>query len=113
MTASGSLFPGTPSHRDEFQGQLGDCYLISALGSIADSDPAAIEDMFINNGDGTYTVRFYGGTYGTSANADGSTSDGFLNNACTADYMTVNSSLPVYSNGMLAYADYESYAATR
>ena len=33
--------------------------------------------MFINNGDGTYTVRFYTGTYGGSYNSDGSYSDGF------------------------------------
>ena len=41
--------------------------------------------MFINNGDGTYTVRFY------------------YNG--TADYVTVNSSLPNYY-GTLIYADY-------
>ena len=105
-TASGSLFPATPSHNDEYQGQLGDCYFISSLGTIADSNPAAIENMFIDNGDGTYTVRFYGGTYGAFYNADGSVSDGFTNNAGTADYVTVNCSLPVYSNGTLAYADY-------
>ena len=70
-TASGSLFPTTPSNNDEFQGELGDCYFISSLGTIADSNPAAIENMFINNGDGTYTVRFYGGTYGAFYNANG------------------------------------------
>ena len=87
-TASGSLFPSTPSNYNEYQGELGDCYFISALGTIADSNPAAIENMFVNNGDGTYTVRFY-------------TASG------TADYVTVNSSLPTY-NGMLIYADYGS-----
>ena len=105
-TASGSLFPTTPSHNDEYQGQLGDCYLISALGAIADSNPTAIENMFINNGDGTYTVRFYTGTYGANVNADGSISDGFTNNAGTADYVTVNLSLPTGFGGTLAYADY-------
>ena len=48
---------------------MGDCYFISALGTLADSNPAAIENMFINNGDGTYTVRFYTGTYGPIYNA--------------------------------------------
>jgi len=85
MKASGSLFPVTPSNKDEFQGELGDCYFISSLGTIADSNPAAVENMFVNNGDGTFTVRFY---------ANG-----------TADYVTVNSSLPTYY-GTLAYADY-------
>ncbi len=59
MQASGSLFPQTPSHTNEYQGELGDCYFISSLGMIADSNPQAIENMFVNNGDGTYTVRFY------------------------------------------------------
>ena len=58
MQAKGSLFPQTPSHNDEYQGELGDCYFISSLGMIADNNPQAIENMFINNGDGTYTVRF-------------------------------------------------------
>ncbi|HEV3344229.1 MAG TPA: LEPR-XLL domain-containing protein, partial [Pirellulales bacterium] len=58
-TVSGSLFSGTPSHANEQQGMLGDCYFISSLGTIADSNPTAIENMFINNGDGTYTVRFF------------------------------------------------------
>ena len=112
-TASGSLFPTTPSNNDEFQGELGDCYFISSLGTIADSNPAAIENMFINNGDGTYTVRFYGGSYGTFYNANGTVSDGFANNTGTADYVTVNCSLPTYSNGMLAYADYGATLPTR
>ncbi len=28
-STAGSLFPHTPSHLDEYQGELGDCYLIS------------------------------------------------------------------------------------
>ena len=88
---AGSLFPHTPSHTDEYQGELGDCYFISALGTLADSNPAAVENMFINNGDGTYTVRFYTGTYGTIYNySDGSISAGFTNNQITADYVTVD-----------------------
>ncbi len=82
--ASGSLFPVTPSHNDEFQGELGDCYLISSLGTIADSNPQAVENMFINNGDGTFTVRFYSGS--------------------TPSYVTVNLSLPTYE-GAFIYAD--------
>ena len=106
-STAGSLFPQTPSHTDEYQGELGDCYFISALGTLADSNPAAVENMFINNGDGTYTVRFYTGPYGTIYNySDGSISAGFSNNAGVADYVTVNCMLPVNSNGLLAYADY-------
>ena len=64
-------------HNNEYQGELGDCYFISSLGTIADSNPAAIENMFINNGDGTYTVRFYTGTYGDSSTPTARISDGF------------------------------------
>ncbi|HEX4148444.1 MAG TPA: C2 family cysteine protease, partial [Pirellulales bacterium] len=108
-TAAGSLFPTAPSHNNELQGELGDCYFISALGTIADKNPAAIENMFINNGDGTYTVRFYTGNYGSSYNSsDGSYSDGFTNGSGTADYVTVNLSLATTASGMLYYSDYGS-----
>jgi D-serine deaminase-like pyridoxal phosphate-dependent protein len=78
--ASDPLFSSAgPSYTDLSQGDLGDCYLLSALGSIAKASPQDIENMFINNGDGTYTVRFF-------------TSSG------TADYVTVNTALPVSSS---------------
>ena len=108
--ASGSLFPATPSHNDEHQGGLGDCYFISALGAIADSNPAAIKNMFIDNGDGTYTVRFYGGTYSYFL---GGIIAGFTNNTGTADYVTVNCALPTYSGGTFAYADSGSSASSQ
>jgi hypothetical protein len=106
-STAGSLFPRTPSHSDEYQGQLGDCYFISALGTLADSNPAAVQNMFIDNGDGTFTVRFYTGTYGTIYNYnDGSISAGFKDNIGTADYVTVDRMLPTSAAGMLVYADY-------
>ena len=83
-TTAGTLFNSAgPSTNDEHQGELGDCYFISALGSIADSSQAAIQNMFIDNGDGTFTVRFY------------------YNG--TPDYVTVNRQLPVTSNGTLIF----------
>jgi len=113
-SAAGSLFPHTPSHTDEYQGQLGDCYFISALGTLADSNAAAVQNMFIDNGDGTFTVRFYTGTYGTIYNySDGSISAGFTDNHGTADYVTVDRMLPTSASGMLVYADYgANYANT-
>ncbi len=89
MTA-GPLFVGAPSSADMHQGDLGDCYLISALGALADSNPAAIENMFIDNGDGTYTVRFY----------SGNSAQGYV-----ADYVTVNDSLPGWQSGGLSLAN--------
>jgi hypothetical protein len=106
-SAAGSLFPHTPSHTDEYQGELGDCYFISALGTLADSNSAAVQNMFIDNGDGTFTVRFYTGTYGvTGYGSDGGIGAGFTNTQITADYVTVDRMLPTGTSGILAYADY-------
>jgi hypothetical protein len=87
---SGTLYGvgGTVSHTDEKQGALGDCYLISSMGSLADSSQNAVKNMMIDNGDGTWTVRFY-------SNA-------------TADYVTVNSRLPVDAKGNLIFQGYGS-----
>ncbi len=83
---SGPLFGSSgPSVADEHQGLIGDCYLISSLGTIADTAPAAIENMIVPNGDGTWTVRFF--------------------NNGKADYVTVNNELPT-SNGMLVFDGY-------
>ena len=73
QTVVGNLFNGVPSRADAKQGQLGDCYFIAALSAIADKNPDAVRNLFIDNSDGTYTVRFY------------------VNSV--ADYVTVNRSL--------------------
>ncbi len=76
---AGSLFgPQGPSYTDVHQGGVGDCYLLAAFGALASSNPSAIENMFHDNGDGTWTVRFY---------ADG-----------TPDYVTVDRDLPYQGN---------------
>lgn len=82
-TANGNLFNGNPSRADARQGYLGDCYFIASVAAIADSNASAIRNMFVDNGDGTYTVRFFNGT---------------------ADYVTVNRRLPSFANGTLAYS---------
>jgi hypothetical protein len=84
--ASGTLFgaPG-PKGTDVQQGNIADCYFLSCLGSTARNDPQAIRGMFINNGDGTYTVRLF--------------------NNGRADYVTVDSYLPE-SNGTFVCANY-------
>ena len=78
--AAGTLFgPNGPSPADMWQGDLGDCYFLSSMGAISQSNPQAIRNMFLDNGDGTWTVRFY--------------------NNGVPDYVTVNSELPVDPSG--------------
>ncbi|MEZ6121903.1 MAG: C2 family cysteine protease [Planctomycetaceae bacterium] len=84
--SSGNLFNGNPSRSDARQGILGDCYFIAAVSAIADKNPNAVRNLFLDNGDGTYTVRFF---------ASGS-----------ASYVTVNRQLPASASGTLAYSGY-------
>jgi hypothetical protein len=84
--AQGVLFgKGGPRASDIAQGAVGDCYFMSGLGATATQAPATIRSMFINNGDGTYTVRFF--EYDAT------------NDTWRADYVTVNLELPVYQQG--------------
>jgi len=100
--ASGTLFgpQGQPSYQQIVQGEVGDCYLLAALGTLAQRDPQAIQAMITDNhdsltpGDDTYTVRFW--------NSDSN----------SWDYVTVDSELPVYSWGQLVYAGMGSYASS-
>jgi hypothetical protein len=68
------LWNGSPSWQDVAQGQEGDCWLMASLAEVAARNPGDIMSMFIDNGDGTYTVRFYHGS--------------------TPDYVTVDNWLP-------------------
>ena len=84
---SGTLFASsTPVYTDVRQGYLGDCYFVAAMGTIAKGNPTAVKNMFVDNGDGTWTVRFYSGT-------------------ATADYVTVDNQLPTDGSGNLVYSD--------
>jgi hypothetical protein len=89
--AGGTLFgsAGAPNYDDVAQGDAADCYFMSSLGQVALQAPTAIENMFINNGDGTYTVRFF--------------------NNGVPDYVTVNMELPSASDGSFAYANQYQY----
>jgi hypothetical protein len=80
-TAAGSLFgaDGTFSFTDVRQGGLGDCYFLASLASLAQQFPSAIQNMFIDNGDGTFSVRFFGAYDGTVTTG--------------AEYVTVNREL--------------------
>ncbi|MEH2196116.1 MAG: C2 family cysteine protease, partial [Nostoc sp.] len=81
---SGSLFQNGISADDIKQGDLGDCYYMATLSSIAQEKPNYIQNMFIDNGDNTFTVRFF-------------------NNA-VANYVTVDQYLPTNAYGQLIYA---------
>jgi hypothetical protein len=74
--AQGNLFQSGISYQDVNQGIVGDCYFLASLAAVALKTPKVIEDMFIDNGDGTYTVRFF---------KEGK-----------ADYLTVDRFLPTY-----------------
>jgi hypothetical protein len=57
-TAFGPLFVAGPHAVDVDQGRAGTCYLLAAAGAIAAVRPSVIEGMFLDNGDGTFGVRF-------------------------------------------------------
>jgi hypothetical protein len=73
----GNLFQGGISYTDVAQGKVGNCYFPASLAETALRTPATIQNMFIDNGDNTWTVRFY---------HDGK-----------ADYVTVDNQLPTTS----------------
>jgi hypothetical protein len=50
---------GVPVVTDVNQGQLGDCQLMASLAEVAYRDPDAIESMFSDNHNGSYTVRLF------------------------------------------------------
>jgi hypothetical protein len=81
---AGSLFVNGATYDDVHQGYLGDCYIMTALAETSLRDNSAITNMFIVNGDGTYTVKFF-------------------NNGQPV-YVTVDSYLPSDVNGRAVYA---------
>ncbi len=88
--ASGSLFgPGGPSNLDVVQGDIADSFLLSPLAEAALRSPSLIATMFTNNGDGTYTVRFFQP----------------VGNTLVPDYVTVNLELPYNGPGWFVFAN--------
>ncbi len=84
--ASGSLFRNGVSYKDIEQGLVGDCYFLASLGAVARRTASTIQNMFVDNGDNTYTVRFY--------------------NNGVADYVTVDKYLPTDASKRFVYASY-------
>jgi hypothetical protein len=56
--AEGSLFVNGASFTDVDQGTVSDCYFLSTLGEVAKHANSTIRNMFGDNGDGTWSVRF-------------------------------------------------------
>ncbi len=83
--ANGSLFIGGADANDIVQGATGDCYFLAALAGTANDKPSLISDMFRDNGDGTWTVRFF--TEGK------------------VDYVTVDRMMPTNAWGNYIYAN--------
>ena len=73
-----------PSENDIVQGQIGDCYFLSVLSSVAKLDPNKIRQSILDMGDGTYLVQFTKGGKNV--------------------YVHVDGELPVLSDGQLDYA---------
>jgi hypothetical protein len=76
------LWTGTPVYKDVFQNTVADCWLMASLAEVALRDPSYIQNMITDNGDNTYTVRFFNGG--------------------TPEYVTVDNYLP--GGGRHAYA---------
>ncbi|MEA5598695.1 C2 family cysteine protease [Rivularia sp. UHCC 0363] len=87
--AQGSLFQNGISHDDIKQGYINDCFFLAGLSATIVQSPDIIQNMFIDNGDGTFTVRFY--------------------NKGVADYVTVDRYLPTNNIGNFVYANAGNY----
>lgn len=90
---SGELYSDGIKFSDVRQGMLGDCYLLASLAGAAVKDPDLISEMFIDNGDRTFTVRYFRGT--------------------RAEYVTVDMLLPVTNENRLAFANSGDLASVR
>ncbi len=55
------LYVDDVSADDVLQGSIGDCYLAAGISSLAAADPNLVKNAIKDNGDGTFSVRFYEG----------------------------------------------------
>jgi hypothetical protein len=73
-----------PRMNDIRQGQVGDCYYLASLASVAKTRPQTIRERIVDLGDGTYAVQF-------------------IKNS-TKTFVRIDGDLPVFSWGDPAYA---------
>lgn len=77
---------GGASADDVYQGNIGDCYFLAVLSSVASANPIRMQETLVDLGDGTYGVRLYRNGVETYLRVD---NDVAVRNA--------NSSTPVYA----------------
>ena len=82
---------------DHVQGQVGDCWFLSTLSSIARTDPGLIEQDIVSLGNDQYKVCF----------------NEIVNNAPQADWITIDGKLPEESDGSLPFAQVPSDGAPK
>ena len=83
--AGGTLFKNGVSRDDIDQGAVGTCFVLAALSGTANDKPSAINNMFTDNGDGTWSVKF-------TTNGD-------------TDYVTVDRMMATSASGRYLYAN--------
>ena len=95
-SVAGQLFVGGASRNDVDQGKLGNCWLMASLAAVADKFNSNIREMFIDNQDSTFTVRFYR----------------FTGRTYVEDYVTVDRFLPVAkTTGRAVFAEFGRQAS--
>lgn len=94
--ANGTLFVGGAAAADVVQGATGDCYFLAALAGTAHDKNAMISDMFRDNGDGTWSVRFH-----TNGKTDYVTVDRMMATNGAGNYIYANSGQSVAGNNEL------------
>lgn len=60
----GQLFVNGVGLDDVIQGRIANCYMVGAFAAVAHREPETIRNAIKDNGDGTYTVRFFERSYG-------------------------------------------------
>jgi hypothetical protein len=66
-----SLWGLRPVQEDVNQGQVGDCYFLTDMQSLARLQPSRLQQMAVDLGDGTYAVQFYRGGSAVYVRVDG------------------------------------------
>ena len=85
-SAAGKLFQNGVSYQDINQGELANSPFLAALAALAVTSPNDVKSLFLDNGDGTFTVRFFKPDR-------------------TADYVTIDRFLPIDpESDLLIYA---------